>query len=57
MPTTFISVGSVNHDGDLSGFLDMINDLLKQDNPPLVLSTSYGFDETSFTEQAPEMAV
>lgn len=45
VPTTFISVGDQNQDGELEGFLDIINFLLAQSNPPKVLTTSYGFDE------------
>ena len=56
VPTTFISVGDQNQDGDLGGFLDIINTLLKQDNPPLVLTTSFGLDEAPFAEQAPDLA-
>lgn len=57
VPTTFITVGEQNQDGDLGGFLDIINALLAQDAPPLVLSTSYGFDEPFLAAQAPEMAM
>ncbi|KAI0366839.1 subtilisin-like protein [Pilatotrama ljubarskyi] len=56
VPTTFISVGQQNQDGGLEGFLDIINTLIAQENPPLVLTTSFGFDETPFSEQAPELA-
>ncbi|KAM5534011.1 hypothetical protein V8D89_012331 [Ganoderma adspersum] len=56
VPTTFISVGNNNQDGDLGGFLDIINSLLKEDKPPLVLTTSFGFDEAPFAEQAPDLA-
>ena len=56
VPTTFISVGSDNQDGNLFGFLDIINFLLNQTSPPLVLTTSYGFDETAFSQQDPEIA-
>ncbi|THH00166.1 hypothetical protein EW145_g7124 [Phellinidium pouzarii] len=45
VPTTFISVGDTNSDGQLGGFLDIINFLLSEDNPPFVLTTSYGFNE------------
>ncbi|CDO76407.1 hypothetical protein BN946_scf184937.g21 [Trametes cinnabarina] len=45
VPVTFISVGPDNQDGDLSGFLDIIEFLLSETNQPQVLSTSYGFDE------------
>ncbi|KAI0356085.1 subtilisin-like protein [Trametes cingulata] len=56
VPTTFISVGQQTQDGALEGFLDIINTLIAQENPPLVLTTSFGFDETPFSEQAPELA-
>ena len=52
VPTTFITVGNDNQDGDLGGFLDIINTLLKQDNPPLVLTTSFGFDEAPFLQES-----
>ena len=45
--TTFITVGSENQDG-VFGFLDIINTLLAEPQPPLVLTTSFGFDETFF---------
>ncbi|KAI8974189.1 family S53 protease [Trametes punicea] len=45
VPTVFISVGEDNQDGDLGGFLDIINFLLGEDAPPQVLTTSYGEDE------------
>ena len=48
VPTTFVSVGNNNQDGDLGGFLDIINTLLAEPQPPLVLTTSFGFDETFF---------
>ncbi|KIK68221.1 hypothetical protein GYMLUDRAFT_154174 [Collybiopsis luxurians FD-317 M1] len=41
IPTTFVDIGSQNYDAD-NGFLDVINDLLAEQNPPLVLTTSYG---------------
>ncbi|KAI0085899.1 family S53 protease [Irpex rosettiformis] len=46
IPTTFISVGENFQDGDLDGFLDIINFLLNESSPPQVLTTSYGDDET-----------
>ncbi|TBU22963.1 subtilisin-like protein [Dichomitus squalens] len=42
--TTFVSVGSNNTDG-IAGFLDVINDLISQEEPPFVLTTSFGFNE------------
>ena len=51
VPTTFISVGDNTQDGDLSGFLDIINSLLAEDNPPLVLTTSFGVNELGFTQE------
>lgn len=55
VPTTFVTVGAQNQDG-LSGFLDQIQFLLKQDPAPLVLTTSFGFEEAPFAEQAPDLA-
>ncbi|KAI0328755.1 family S53 protease [Cubamyces sp. BRFM 1775] len=45
VPTTFISVGNENSDG-INGFLDIVIFLIDEINPPQVLTTSYGFDET-----------
>ena len=42
--TTFVSVGSNFTDG-IAGFLDVINDLIAQEDPPFVLTTSFGFNE------------
>ncbi|KAI0631110.1 subtilisin-like protein [Trametes polyzona] len=56
VPTTFVSVGNNNKDGDLGGFLDIINALLAEDQPPLVLTTSFGFNELAFASQ-PDLAV
>ena len=49
VPTTFISVGENFHDGDLGGFLDIINSLLSESNPPQVLTTSYGDNESDIS--------
>lgn len=46
---TFISVGNDYQDGELEGFLDIINYLLGQENPPQVLTTSYGDDENQIS--------
>ncbi|KAH8111226.1 family S53 protease [Phellopilus nigrolimitatus] len=48
VPTTFISVGENNQDG-LAGFLDTTNYLLGQNNPPQVLTTSYGLVESNIS--------
>ncbi|KIP05123.1 hypothetical protein PHLGIDRAFT_25225 [Phlebiopsis gigantea 11061_1 CR5-6] len=51
VPTAFVDVGDNTQDGDDGGFLDIINALLAEPAPPLVLSTSYGFDtEASLAE-------
>ncbi|KIK63626.1 hypothetical protein GYMLUDRAFT_40692 [Collybiopsis luxurians FD-317 M1] len=42
--TIFEDIGDSTQDGADEGFLDSINFLLAQDSPPLVFSTSYGFD-------------
>ncbi|KAF9009886.1 family S53 protease-like protein [Cyathus striatus] len=49
VPTTFISVGDNFQDGNLEGFLDIINFLLKESNPPHVLTTSYGQNENTIS--------
>ena len=49
VPTTFISVGDDFQDGDLEGFLDIINFLLSERNPPQVLTTSYGDNEADIS--------
>lgn len=50
VPTIFISVGDNFQDGALDGFLDIINFLLSQSNPPHVLTTSYGQNENSISQ-------
>ncbi|RDX41880.1 family S53 protease [Lentinus brumalis] len=45
VPTTLYSVG----DASAFGFIDVANFLLSQEETPLVLSTSYGFNENSFS--------
>lgn len=49
VPTTFISVGNNFQDGNLGGFLDIINFLLEEDTPPQVLTTSYGQNENTIS--------
>lgn len=49
VPTTFISVGERFQDGALEGFLDIINFLLGESNPPHVLTTSYGQNENTIS--------
>jgi len=44
IPTAFVDVGDDTQDGDDGGFLDIINALIAETSPPLVISTSYGFD-------------
>ncbi|EMD37277.1 hypothetical protein CERSUDRAFT_113931 [Gelatoporia subvermispora B] len=50
VPTNFIAVGFDNTDG-IDGFLDEILFLVNQTSPPQVLTTSYGFDENSITQE------
>ncbi|KAF7308336.1 Family S53 protease [Mycena chlorophos] len=45
VPITFVSAGEDNQDGDLGGFLDMVNFLEEQDSLPQVFTTSYGENE------------
>ncbi|TFK32816.1 family S53 protease-like protein [Crucibulum laeve] len=49
VPNVFISVGDNFQDGALEGFLDIINLLLGQSNPPHVLTTSYGQNENTIS--------
>ena len=49
VPITFISVGNSFNDGSLHGFLDIINFLLSETNPPQVLTTSYGQNENTIS--------
>ena len=49
VPTTFISVGNNFQDGELEGFLDIINFLNSMSNPPHVLTTSYGQNENTIS--------
>ncbi|KAF8148291.1 family S53 protease [Crassisporium funariophilum] len=49
VPNVFISVGDNFQDGALEGFLDIINFLLAQTNPPSVLTTSYGQNENTIS--------
>ncbi|THH29194.1 hypothetical protein EUX98_g4996 [Antrodiella citrinella] len=49
VPVTFISVGNNFQDGALEGFLDIINFLLGESNPPQVLTTSYGQNENTIS--------
>ena len=44
VPTTFFTVGDSN-DGDLTGFLDLVNSFLAADTPPTTFTTSFGFPE------------
>ena len=44
VPITFVDVGQNTQDG-LGGFLDIMDALLEEDNPPSVLTTSFGFNE------------
>ncbi|KZT38181.1 family S53 protease-like protein [Sistotremastrum suecicum HHB10207 ss-3] len=49
VPVTFISVGENNQDGNLDGFLDLVNFILNEDAAvrPQVLTTSYGQNENT----------
>ncbi|KZT28047.1 family S53 protease [Neolentinus lepideus HHB14362 ss-1] len=49
VPTYFISVGDNYQDGDLEGFLDIVNYLLSMDQPQQVLTTSYGQNENTMS--------
>ena len=52
VPTTFVAVGKDNHD-DLGGFIDLLDGIIN--DPPLVITTSYGFDESAVAHD-PQLA-
>jgi tripeptidyl-peptidase-1 len=47
VPVDFITIGTDNQDGDDGGCLDVINKLISETSPPLVVTTSYGFEQES----------
>nr|GAT60807.1 family S53 protease [Mycena chlorophos] len=51
VPVWFVSVGTDYQDGDLEGFLDIVNYLSDQDTIPQVMTTSYGENETDMTKK------
>ncbi|KAH9887240.1 family S53 protease-like protein [Cubamyces lactineus] len=46
VPVVYVFSGAL---GDFDGYLDIVNQLLGEENPPQVLSTSYAAEETSFS--------
>ncbi|VDB87353.1 unnamed protein product [Peniophora sp. CBMAI 1063] len=54
VPVAFVSVGDNFQDGDLEGFLDIINFLAAESTPPTVLTTSYGQDESTISRALAE---
>ena len=56
VPTTFISVGDRFQDGDLDGFLDIVNFLNGERSPPNVLTTSYGRNENTISPKLAKYA-
>ncbi|KAI1783833.1 family S53 protease [Ganoderma leucocontextum] len=51
VPTVFISVGNQFQDGDLEGFLNVVNFLLGEDAPPYVMTTSYSQNENTISQR------
>ncbi|KAI0718420.1 subtilisin-like protein [Cerioporus squamosus] len=49
VPVDYIMVGVKWKDDGLNGFLDEVNHVLSMENPPQVLSTSYGYAESSMS--------
>ncbi|KAJ7509870.1 family S53 protease [Mycena galericulata] len=49
VPIVFVSVGENSQDGDLGGFLDIVNFLSAEDNIPQVMTTSYGENEADIS--------
>ncbi|KAK7050590.1 family S53 protease [Favolaschia claudopus] len=50
VPVVFVSVGEDFNDGDLEGFLDIVNFLSAEDQVPQVMTTSYGENETDMSK-------
>ncbi|KAJ7639487.1 family S53 protease [Roridomyces roridus] len=50
VPVSFVSVGDNWEDGDLEGFLDIVNFLSDEDDIPPVMTTSYGENESDMTK-------
>jgi tripeptidyl-peptidase-1 len=50
VPVYFVSVGDSFQDGDLEGFLDIVNFLSDEDDVPPVMTTSYGENETDMSK-------
>ncbi|KAJ7052629.1 family S53 protease [Mycena amicta] len=50
VPVFFVSVGDSFNDGDLEGFLDIVNFLSDEDDVPQVMTTSYGENETDMSK-------
>ncbi|KAJ6622550.1 family S53 protease [Mycena sp. CBHHK59/15] len=50
VPVYFVSVGDNYQDGDLEGFLDIVNFLSGEDDVPQVMTTSYGENESDMSE-------
>ncbi|KAJ7916065.1 peptidase S8/S53 domain-containing protein [Mycena leptocephala] len=50
VPVYFVSVGDSFQDGDLEGFLDIVNFLSDEDSVPPVMTTSYGENETDMSK-------
>ncbi|KAJ7831016.1 family S53 protease [Mycena olivaceomarginata] len=50
VPVFFVSVGEDFQDGDLEGFLDIVNFLSDEDSVPQVMTTSYGENETDMSK-------
>ncbi|KAJ6450110.1 family S53 protease [Mycena sanguinolenta] len=50
VPVVFVSVGDNFQDGDLGGFLDIVNFLSDEDDVPNVMTTSYGENETDLSK-------
>ncbi|KAJ7625518.1 subtilisin-like protein [Roridomyces roridus] len=49
VPITFVTVGENTQDGDLGGFLDIVNAVAAEDAVPQVMSTSYGENESDLS--------
>ncbi|KAI0646040.1 subtilisin-like protein [Trametes meyenii] len=55
VPIVYVFVGTQNQDGAFRGWLDEVNHLLAEEDPPQVMTTSWGaFQESSFSQPVTE---
>ena len=55
VPVVYVFVGEQNQDGEYDGWLDEVNYLLAQENPPQVMTSSWGaYEESQYSQPVTE---